>query len=290
MAQRNIYNPATGQTGFQTPGDQLPNGWQWIASGTTTPAQQKQAPYAVPNQQKTQAQVDAEYAAAAASHPVLASNTPEMLDYAMNTGDFSSLVDVSGKPFSAVDQAAAVSEADKAISPYYTALETKDTQDTISSLDQQNRDYQSFLKTQGENFQGDKSKLDQNAADQGVLFSGSRAQKERQLQDSYTRAGQEKKANVASNIGDTARNFGYKYGDIAAGGLGSFFNLGGNTYNANKASGGVGSTGISSVYNTNNGFQGTIKNTQKADTQKRAAGLLYNKGNKLLASGYNNKY
>lgn len=240
--------------------------------------------------QKTQAQVDAEYAAAAASHPVLASNTPEMLNYAMSTGDFSSLVDTTGKPFSVADQRSAVSEAEKAINPYYTALETKDTQDTESALAAKQREYQSFLSTQGENFQADKTALDQDAANKGVLFSGARVQKERQLQDSYNRANTEKRASVGASIGDTARDFGYKYGDQAAQGLGSFFNLGANTYNANKATGGVGTSGLSSIYNANQGFQGTTRNTQKADVQKRAAGLLYNKGNKLLASGYTNQY
>ncbi len=251
---------------------------------------QKKAAIAPVAAQKTQAEVDAEYAQAAASHPALASNTPDMINYAVSSGDLSGLVDAQGKPFSNADQSAAVAESEKAISPFYTAQETKDTQDTASSLDQKQRDYQSFLKTQGENFQADKSTLDQSAADKGVLFSGARAQKERQLQDSYIRAGQEKKASVGASIGDTARDFGYKYGDQAAQGLNSFYNLGGNTYNANKATGGVGSSALSGVYNTNNGFQGTMKNTQKAEVQKRAAGLLYNKGNKLTASGYNNQY
>lgn len=242
------------------------------------------------NQPKSQAQIDSEYAAAAASHPVLASNTPEMLNYAMTSGDFSSLVDTTGKPFSVNDQRAAVAEAEKAISPYYTAQETKDTQDTTAALDQKQRDYQSFLNTQGENFQADKTTLDQSAADRGVLFSGGRVQKEKQLQESYARAGEEKKASVGADIGSTARDFGYKYGDQAAQGLGSFFNLGGNTYDAKKATGGITPTGLSGVYNANQGFQGTVKNTAKAEAQKRAAGLLYNKGNKLIASGYNNQY
>lgn len=239
---------------------------------------------------KTQAQVDAEYAAAAKSHPVLAGNSPEMLNYAMTTGDLSSLVNATGQPFSSADQASALSQAKSALDPYYKAMETKDTQDTQSVLDQKKRDYEAWLQTQGQNFQTEKTNQDQAAANQGVLFSGGRAQKLRQLQDNYTRAGEAKKSSVASDIGNVARNFGYQYGDTAAQGLGSFFNLGGNTFNSNVASGGVGSSGLSSIYNANQGFQGTIKNTAQAEAQKRAAGLLYNKGNKLLSTGYLNQY
>lgn len=286
MAQKNIYNPITGQMGFQTPGSVLPQGWQWVGGASPSPSMSPVAS----SQPKTQEELDAEYVRAAASHPVLAANTPEMLNYATSTGDLSVLLNPQGKPFSSSAQAEAVSKAESALSPYYNAMEMKDTQDTVSSLDQKQRDYQSFLKTQGENFQTEKTKLDQSAADRGVLFSGGRVQKEKQLQESYNRAGQEKMASVGADIGNTARDFGYRYGDQAAQGLGSFFNLGGNTYNAKKATGGVGTSGLSSVYNANQGFQGTIKNTAKAETQKRAAGLLYNKGNKLLSSGYLNQY
>lgn len=239
---------------------------------------------------KTQAQVDAEYAAAAKSHPVLAGNSPEMLNYAMSTGDLGSLVNSAGKPFSSADQASAVAEATAALDPYYRAMETKDTQDTEATLARKKADYEAWLETQAQNFETEKTQQDQAAANQGVLFSGGRVQKLKQLQQNYTRAGEQKKSSVASDIGNVARDFGYKYGDSAAGGLNSFFNLGGNTYNANVASGGVGSTGLSSIYNANQGFQGTVKNTQKAEAQKRAAGLLYNKGNKLLSTGYTNQY
>ncbi len=242
------------------------------------------------SQPKTQAQVDAEYATAAAAHPVLATNTPEMLNYAISSGDLSSLVNSTGKPFSVSDQNAAVSQATGDVSEAYRQGQVKDTQDTEDVLAEKKRNYEAWLETQGQNFQTEKTQQDQDAANRGVLFSGGRAQKLKQLEQNYTRAGEQKKLSVASDIGTTARDFGYKYGDTAVGGLNSFFNLGGNTYNANVASGGVGSTGLSSIYNGNQGFYGTQNKTKNMDIQKRAAGLLYNKGNKLLSTGYTNQY
>lgn len=37
MATKNIYNPSTGQYGYQIPGTALPAGWQWVSGGTSTP-------------------------------------------------------------------------------------------------------------------------------------------------------------------------------------------------------------------------------------------------------------
>ncbi len=244
----------------------------------------------VANPPKTQAELDSLYNTAAASHPVLKSNTPEALNYAASTGDYTALVNASGKPFSAADQAEAVATATAALDPYYRAMETKDTQDTEAALADKKRGYDEYLATQGENFQTDKTTLDQNAADRGVLFSGGRYQKEKSLQDAYARAGESKRASVGSDIASTARNFGYNYGDSATNNLSQYFNLGRNTYNAGVATGGVNTGGISSIYNANQGFQGTQKNTAKSEIQKRAAGLLYNKGNKLLSTGYLNQY
>jgi len=232
---------------------------------------------------------DQAFANALKSDPDTRGNTPEMLDYAMSTGDVSKLIDSTGKPFSSADQADAVSKATSELQPAYQESLTKDKQDTESNLDQQQRDYQSFLNTQGENFQADKTTLDQSAADRGVLFSGGRVQKERQLQESYARAGEEKKASVGANIGNTARDFGYKYGDQAAQGLGSFFNLGGNAYDAKKATGGITPTGLSGVYNANQGFYGTQNKANQIGIQQRATKTLANKGNKLLSTNYLNQ-
>lgn len=239
---------------------------------------------------KTQAQLDAEYTSAAAAHPTLAGNTPDALAYASTTGDFSGLVNNQGKPFSAIDQASAVAQATADLSPYYAAEKTKDTQDTEATLKAKQAEYQKYIDDQATQFQTDKNTQDQTAANQGVLFSGGRAQKLQQLGDTYAKNQAYKQATVGADIGNTARDFGYKYGDTAAQGLSSYYNLSGNTYNPNVATGGVGSSGLSNIYNANQGFQGTQTNVSKSEAQKRAAGLLYNKGNKLIGSGYSNQY
>ncbi len=239
---------------------------------------------------KTQAQVDAEYASAAAAHPALKGNTPEAITYATSTGDFSGLVNSQGKPFSSTDQAAAVSQATADLSPYYEAQQKKETADTEANLAAKQAAYQQYLAEQQTKFQTEKTNQDQTAANNGVLFSGGRAQKLKQLGDTYSANDAYKRTTTGADIGQTGRDFGYKYGDSAAGNLSSYFSLGGNTYNPNVASGGVGSSGLSSIYNANQGFQGTEINAAKAAAQKRAAGLLANKGNKLTASGYSNQF
>lgn len=239
---------------------------------------------------KTQAQVDAEYAAVAAAHPTLKGNTPEAITYATSTGDFSGLVNAQGQPFSSADQSAAVSRATADLSPYYQAEQKKETADTEAALAAKQAAYQKYLADQQTAFQTEKTTQDQNAANQGVLFSGGRVQKLKQLGDTYATNDAYKRTSVGADIGQTARDFGYKYGDTAASGLSSYYNLGGNTYNPNVATGGIGSSGLSSIYNANQGFQGTQINAAKAAAQKRAAGLLANKGNKLTASGYVNQF
>ncbi len=239
---------------------------------------------------QTQAELDAQYATAAASHPALAGNSPQAISYATSTGDYSGLVDSQGKPFSQADQSAALSTATAAISPYYQAEQTKDTQDTEATLAAKTASYQKYLDDQTTKFQDDKAAQDQTAANNGVLFSGARAQKLQQLGDAYTKDNAYQKSAYAADIGSTARDFGYKYGDSAANGLSSYYNLGGNTYNPNVATGGVGSSGLSSIYNANQGFQGTEVNAAKAAAQTRAAALLANKGNKLVGTGYNNQF
>lgn len=239
---------------------------------------------------KTQAQVDAEYAAAAAAHPALAGNSAEAISYATSTGDFSGLVNAQGQPFSTADQRAAVDQATADLLPYYAAEQKKETADTEASLAAKKAAYDKYLADQKLAFQADKTTQDQTAANNGVLFSGGRVQKLTNLANSYATNDAAKKASVAADIGSTARDFGYKYGDSAASGLSSYFNIGGNSYNPNQAVGGATSGGLSSIYNANQGFQGTEINAAKAAAQKRAAGLLANKGNKLVGSGYTNQF
>lgn len=251
-----------------------------LSGGVSTPVQ---------SPVRTQAQVDAEYASAAASHPALAGNSPEAIAYATSTGDFKGLVNAQGKPFSSEDQAAAVASADEALVPFYKAQTTKDTQDVESNIEDKRSEYEKNLSDQAIKFQTDKTSLDQDAADHGVLFSGSRAQKLKQLGQTYTDDQAYKLGNVTRDIGTLARNFGYNYGDAAANNLSRSYNVNSNIYNPNVATGGVKTGPLSSIYNENQGFQGTKVNTQKAEVQKRAASLLANKGNKLIASGYTNQ-
>ncbi len=241
--------------------------------------------------QPTQAQIDAQIKAqnaAAAAHPVFQGNSKDAVSLAAQTGDFSQLMNTNGVPFSLADQNTAVAQATADYTPYFQAQQTKDTQDTQATLASKQADYDKYLADQQTAFQSDKATQDQTAANQGVLFSGGRAQKLKQLGDTYAANNAYKKTSVGADIGQTARDFGYKYGDSAANGLSSYFNLGGNNYNPNVASGGVGSSGLSSVYNANQGFYGTQNTANKSSINQRAAGLLANKGNKLLSTGYTN--
>ena len=238
-----------------------------------------------------------QYDTAAGNHPVIskslaAGNTIDDLNYAMTTGDISRIVDAyTGKPFSIEDQQTALAQGQKDVEGYYASLKDLETKNAEDALKQKQLDYQNFLATSQTGFESDKAKLDQTAADQGVLFSGGRAQKERSLEGSYAQDQAYKQASVGNDISGIARDYQYKYGGNAAQGLSNYYNLGGNTYNANVARGGVGSSGLSSIYKPSiYPYQGTTTNTALAEAQKRAAGYLWNKGNKLVSGGISNKY
>ena len=240
---------------------------------------------------KTQAELDALYNKAVVSHPTFAGNTPEALANAQSTGDFSGLYNEYGQPFSSTDQAQAVSDATAALAPGYEATKQYETQNTEDVLKQKNADYQSWLDSQKTNFQTDKTNLDQNAADQGVLFSGGRIQKQQALGDTYAKNNAAKLGSVGTDIIGTARDYQYKYGNDAGNNLSQYYNLGSNVYNPNVATGGATSGGLSSIYNpSTSNFQGTANVANKTAIQTRAAGLLANKGNKLLSTGYKNQF
>lgn len=243
-----------------------------------------------------QASVDAIYKAAAANNPVIkdltkGGSTLEQIVAALSTGDLSGITDPMGMPFSVQDQQTALQQADEDQKLFYEALKTKETADAESILAQKQADYQDYLISSGQEFEGEKTKLDQTAANQGVLFSGGRTQKEKNLERTYNQDQVSKLGSMTRDIGSTATDFQYKYGPDAANSLSKYYGLGGNTFNANTAQGGVGTRGISSVYNPNQyNFQGTRNTERSAAANTRAAGLLWNKGNKLLATGYNNQY
>jgi hypothetical protein len=241
--------------------------------------------------------VDNKYADAAAANPIIAataqrngSTAAEIAD-AILRGDLSGIVDWEGKPYSLADQQKALSDADESTKAFYEQQQAKETADAETALAQKQADYQDYLIQSGQNFETDKTQADQTAADSGVLFSGGRVQKEKNLQRAYEQDQASKLASVSRSIGTTANDFQYKYGNDAASGLSKYYNLGGNTFNPNVASGGVGQKSLSSVYNPNNSnYYGTRKKERALDNATRSAGYLWNKGNKLLSTGYNNQY
>lgn len=241
---------------------------------------------------KTQKELDQFYNAAALAHPVFKGNSPEALAAAAESGDFSGLYDSTGKPFSIADQKAAFTKANEALAPGFEATKKYDTMSTEEKLAKTKSDYDRSIAADKENFIADKTALDQDAANKGVLFSGGRYEREKKLQNAYQTNQDLNRATAASAIGSTGREYEYKYGNEAGNNptLSKYYQLGGNTYNANTARGGVGQTPLSQIYNTGNGFQGTAVNANKTAAQVRAAGLLANKGNKLLSSSYKNQF
>ena len=238
---------------------------------------------------------DAEYEAGLINNPINAAriakgNTAEMLAYASMTGDLSGLIDEYGQPFSTEQQQEALARGMEDNKLYYEAMQEKDKADTESNLAQRKADYQDYLLKAGEDFAQDKTTLDQNAANTGMLFSTARNQKEQKLQKSYEQEQASKLASYGRDISNTARDYQYQYGNEAAGGLSQYYNLGSNTYNPNVATGGVGTGGLSSIYNPSQyNFQGRQKVARRAAANQRAAGYLTNRGNKLLSTSYQNQ-
>jgi ribosomal protein L9 len=242
------------------------------------------------------AALQAEVARLAKLNPITKSfvdqgTTIDQLLNAVTTGDFTNVKNAYGEPFTLAEQQKAMAQAENDNKAFFEQQQQKETQDAEAAMKQKQLDYQNYLETQATNFASDKTQLDQNAANQGVLFSGGRAQKERSLQTSYEKDQAYKQASVGADIGSNARDFAYKYGSPAAGGLSSYYNLGSNNYNANVATGGATPGGLSSVYNAGgSNFSGTRIAEKKTAANKGAAGLLWNKGNKLLSTGYTNQY
>lgn len=246
----------------------------------------------LPTNQAEADALDAKLKAATHNHPAFTGNSKESLDNAMATGDFSGIYDQDGKPFSTSAQNAALTQANEALAPGYNIEKQKYTADTESTMDQYQTDMNKWNADQASQFQTDKTALDQNAANNGVLFSGGRAQKESKLGNEYTDNQAYKLSDYASKLGNVARDYQYNYGDQAAGNLSKHYNIGSNTYNPNVATGGVNPGSISSVYSPsrNAGYQGRKSVENTAAAQARAAGLLWNKGNKLMSSGLKNSY
>ena len=234
----------------------------------------------------------ADYSAALSSHPTVAAAVAagaslSDIENAYATGDWSGLTNVSGQPFSAADQANALATATSQTQPYYDAEQASDTEGTANTLGGDQLDYNKTLTDNATQFQTDKTNQDQTAADQGVLFSGGRAQKLATLAKTYQSTDAYNQAKYGNSIANTAGNYAYKYGSSAAGNptLSQYYQLGSQNYNPYVASGGVTPGGLSTIYNAGNyAYQGTETNAAKSAAQTAAAGLLANQSNKLAGS------
>lgn len=212
---------------------------------------------------------------------------------AFMTGDWSGVMDLTGKPFTDEQQAAAVKAAEKVLAPAYKAAETFDRSVVEDELRQEGESFQNFQDTEEKAFIDAKDAQDQSAADQGVLFSGARAQKLNDLRNTYADRERIARQQSQDRTRSTMRGFQYDYGDKAARGLSDVYKLPGTTsFNASVPGGGVTrSSTLSSVYNPGEfSFQGTKPVAQKAAVQTRAATTLANKANKLSLSGYGTKF
>lgn len=197
----------------------------------------------------------------------------------------------TGKPFGEESMQEAIARAEADLAPGYNAQEQYDTANVASGLEGAQDQYGQFLNTEAENFQAEKEQQDQNAADQGILFSGSRYQKLNNLSNKYDQRQKDQLTNLGRSVGNTARDYQYKYGDQAASKLSDYYNYGGQNYNANVAGGKVtNKPTLSSVYNPNQyNFAGTIPSANKAQAYSNASLLQKNKANKLVTGGYNTR-
>jgi len=178
---------------------------------------------------------DEEYESAVVNNPVNAQriakgNTSEALQYAATSGDLSGLVNEYGQPFSLKEQQDALSQGMEDNKLYYEALQANDKAATENALAQKAADYQDYLLSSGEKFAEDKTNLDQNAADTGMLFSTARNQKEQKLQRTYQQEGASKLASYGRDVADVAQKYQYQYGNDAANGLSQYYNANQNTY------------------------------------------------------------
>ncbi len=246
--------------------------------------------------QATSSAMDKAVSTTLASDPstkaLLGNNNPDDILKAFQSGDWSGVTDLTGKPFSDEQQKAAVSEAEKVLGPAYDAQKTYDTAATENSLRNTQEGLTDTLSANKKNFIADKTAADQSAADNGVLFSGARAQKLQNLAGSYSDADAKAARDAAEAASTTARTYQYNYGNDEAAKLSNFYNAPGpNSYNPNVASGGVKSGSLSTFYSPGQyNFQGTQAVAQKANVQTRAATQLANKANKLSLSGLGTKF
>lgn len=220
-------------------------------------------------------------------------NSPDAILNAYMSNDWSNVTNLTGMPFTKEQQQAAVIQSERALAPAYRAQESFDRSVVTDTLGAEQEGVEQFRDAEAKAFGTEKDTLDQNAADQGVLFSGSRFQKLNDLRNTYQDREAQNVSGAQSRMRKTARDYQYKYGDSAARGLRDLYEVPTpSTFNANVAGGKVSpSGGIASMYNPKEfNFQGTAPVAQKAAVQTRAASLLGNRANKLSAYGYKTQF
>lgn len=266
---------------------------QLVASGYMTPEEAATGPGIFGP--RTTAAYKKAVADAVANHEKLATltktNPASKIVEAYTGGDFSGLTTATGAPFSPADQQEAMSKASEQLKPYYDQLKQKETADAVAKAAQKQLDIKKQLAEADVNFSTDKEKLDQDAVDKGVLFSGSRLQKQKALEEKYKRESDYLTGSVEGDLANTARDFQYKYGSNAMDKLSPYLKVSGRSYDAGVAGGSALDTGAKKAYDPGSvSFSGTRNAEQASNINLRAADLLKNKGNKLFASGYQNQF
>jgi len=108
----------------------------------------------------------------------LSTNSVENIVNGFFSNNLSSIVDITGQPFTKKQQQAAVAEAERVFNPGFKAQAAFDQSVVEDTLRGQQEDFGQFQQAEEQMFGDQKDVLDNNAADQGVLFSGSRLQKQ----------------------------------------------------------------------------------------------------------------
>jgi len=201
------------------------------------------------------------------------------------SNDLSGITNITGRPFSRKEQGAAVAEAERALNPGFREEEAFDQSVVTDTLRGQQEDFGQFQQAEEEMFGDRKEILDQNAADQGVLFSGSRKQKETDLRNTFQDREAIQRGRTQDNIRTTARNNQFARGNQSARGLSEFYDLPGQSrFNAGVAGGQVSRPStLSSAYNPSEFNFGGIQNkSNNAAIQQRAAGTLSNTTRKKI--------
>jgi len=215
----------------------------------------------------------------------LRTNSVENIMSGVFSNNLSGITDITGRPFTREQQQAAVSEAERVFNPGFKAQEAFDQSIVQDILRGQQEDFGQFQQAEEEMFEDQKNQLDNSAADQGVLFSGSRIQKENDLRNTFQDREAIQRGRTQDNIRTTARNNQFRRGNENAKGLSDFYDLPGQSqFNAGVAGGQVSRpNSLSSAYNPNEfNFQGRQNIANTAAVQQRAANTLTNTSRKKI--------